>query len=96
MRVENNNKAFAYRIYRHFTQQCTVFYFNQGGRLCLQQSLLTPPPGFSDLPTALLFGFAFPINVMHNVFPPSVYMAVVYLANSKTASISLPKSCKFQ
>ena len=23
MRVENNNKAFAYRIYRHFTQQCT-------------------------------------------------------------------------
>ena len=22
MRVENNNKAFAYRIYSHFTQQC--------------------------------------------------------------------------
>ena len=23
MWVENNNKAFAYRIYSHFTQQCT-------------------------------------------------------------------------
>ena len=23
MRVEKNNKAFAYRIYRHFTQQCS-------------------------------------------------------------------------
>ena len=25
MRVENNNKAFAYRNYRHFTQQCCIF-----------------------------------------------------------------------
>ena len=26
MWVQNNNKAFAYRIYSHFTQQCTVFW----------------------------------------------------------------------
>ena len=37
MRVQKNNKAFAYRFYRPFTQQCTftiIFHKNSLGCLC--------------------------------------------------------------
>jgi hypothetical protein len=37
MRVENNNKAFAFRIYSHFKQQCPWFS-NEQSRLSLENT----------------------------------------------------------